>query len=87
MSKIYKGIEMTSFVTREDLREILEEIFEARARIDSETHAEQHEWLRERIKVEKDRHEFYKEGVKICLQYSIPVILGAVYFWFKEHIK
>jgi hypothetical protein len=74
-------------ISKDELKQILEDIFEARAKMDSEEHAEQHEWLRIRIQAEKDRQEFYKEGLKIILQWSIPAIGGALWYWMQGHFK
>jgi hypothetical protein len=74
-------------ISRDELKQILEDIFEERSKMDSIEHAEQHEWLRTRIQAEKDRQEFYREGVKIFLQYSIPAIAAAVWLWAKGHIN
>jgi hypothetical protein len=74
-------------LNREDLKEILEEILNSRVCENSEEHAEQHEWIRARINAEKDRQEFYKEGIKVLIQWSLPAIAAAVWLWFEGHWK
>ena len=74
-------------INRDDLKEILEEIFDARSKLDIEEHSEQHEWIKARIQSERDRQEFYKEGVKVLIQYSLPVVEGAILYWLQGHCK
>ena len=74
-------------LNKEDLKDILEEILDARSHTESEEHAEQHEWIRARIKAEKLRQDFYREAVKTLIQWSLPVVAGAVYYWLQGHFK
>ena len=74
-------------LNKEDLREILEEILDARSKIDMAEHSEEHEWIRARINSEKLRQEFYREGVKTLIQWSLPAIAAAVWLWFDGHWK
>lgn len=74
-------------MTREELREMLTEVCEERARLDSEEHMGHHVWIQERIQAEKDRREMYKEITRVVIQWSIPVLLGSGWFWFKAHWK
>lgn len=74
-------------VSREELKELLEEILDSRVGELSVEHAEQHEWIKARIQAEKDRQEFYREGVKTLIQWSLPAIAAAIWLWFDGHWK
>jgi len=74
-------------LNKEDLREILEEILDARSHTDSQEHSEQHEWIRARIQSEQDRQEFYREAIKTLIQWSLPAIAAAVWYWLQGHWK
>lgn len=74
-------------LNRAELKEVLIEIFEERARTDNEDHAGHHQWIQERIKAEQDRREMYHEVTKVVIQYSIPVMLAGAYYWFQGHWK
>jgi len=74
-------------ISRDELREIMIEIFDERSRIDSEAHLEHHQWIKERIQAEHDRIEMYREITKTVIQWSIPVILGGVWYWLSHHFK
>lgn len=63
---------------RHELKEVLNEIFEERTRIDSETHAKQHEWVAMRIVADRERIEFYKTVRSSIVQWSVLGILGAL---------
>lgn len=66
-----------------DLKKVLTEIFEERSHIDSKSHGEHHEWIRERIEAEKARKEMYWVIAKAAAQWSIPILLGSLFLWLK----
>jgi hypothetical protein len=70
-------------VTRGVLRNVLEEIFEERAKIDSQVHADQHQWLTLKIEQEQDRKDMYKELTKAIIQWSVFGLLGGILYWFQ----
>lgn len=74
-------------IEKEEFREILHELLDERARIDACSHAEHHEWIQERIEKDKALKEFYRETTKMVIQWSVPVVLGAAYYWLHEHLK
>jgi galactose-1-phosphate uridylyltransferase len=74
-------------ISKDELKEILEDIFEARAKMDSEEHADQHEWLKTRIKAENDREEFYREAIKTVIQWSIAGMLASIVYFVQGHFK
>jgi hypothetical protein len=74
-------------LNRAELKEVLVEIFEDRARIDNEDHSDHHEWIKERIKAEQDRREMYRVVTTTLIQYSLPVLLAAVWYWLQGHFK
>jgi hypothetical protein len=78
---------MPMTISRDELREIMMEIFEERSKIDSVEHLEHHQWIQERIKAEYERREMYREITKIVIQYSIPAILAGTYYWLQGHWK
>jgi hypothetical protein len=73
-------------ISKEDLKEVMAEVFNDR-RISYEDHSEHHEWIQERIEAEKARKEMYREITKVTIQYSIPVMLAAAYYWLQGHFK
>lgn len=70
-------------VTVENLRAILGDIFEERTRIDSETHADDHAWIRAKIEEEEGRRQMYIELKKTIMQWSVLGLLGGLAYWFK----
>jgi hypothetical protein len=78
-------------LSREELKEILAEIFAERAKIDSEEHEADHRWIQEMIKAEHEKAEMYKEVRRIIMQYSLPLLLAGIFYWVQDwaqgHIK
>ena len=74
-------------ITKDDLKQIMEEILDSRVCERSEEHTEQHEWIRARISAEKLRQEFYREAAKTLIQWSLPVIAAGAYYWLQGHFK
>lgn len=68
-------------MTKDELRLVLEEVFEKRARIDAETHGDHHAWIQERIESERARKAMCWEIAKSVAQYSVLGILGGVWYW------
>jgi len=52
---------------------------------DNEVHTKHHQWICEKIKCERDKRRMYREITKIVMQWSIPAISGAVWYWLKSH--
>ena len=69
-------------MTREEMRELLEEVFEERARIDAETHGQHHGWIQERIEAEEARKEMFWSIAKSAASWSVLAVLG----YFSGHI-
>jgi hypothetical protein len=74
-------------LNKDDLKEILSELLDARSLEETKEHQEQHEWLSARITAEKLRQDFYREAIKTTIQYSLPVIFSAAIYWVQGHIK
>lgn len=70
--------------SKEELKEVLEEVFAERAKIDAETHGDHHAWINERIEAEKARKEMCREIAKAVAQWSVLGLLGGVLFWFQN---
>jgi hypothetical protein len=67
-----------------DLKVVMEEVFEERSRIDSHSHGQHHEWIKERIASEQARQEMFWEIAKAVAQWSVIGILGCIVYWFKN---
>jgi len=67
-----------------DLKAVLEEVFEERSRIDSQSHGEHHEWIKERIAAEKARKEMFWEVSKAVAQWSVLGVLGGIVYLFRN---
>lgn len=65
----------------EDLKTVLTEIFEERSHIDSQSHGEHHDWIKERIAAEKARKEMCWEITKAVAQWSVIGLLGGLVYW------
>ena len=65
-------------ISEQRFKEILNEFFDERARVDAETHGEHHQWINEQIAAQKARREMYNAITKSAIQWSIPVILSAI---------
>jgi hypothetical protein len=74
-------------LNRVELKEVLIEIFEERARISNEDHSEHHEWIKERIRAEQERRAMYHVITTTFVQYSLPVLLAAAWYWLQGHLK
>lgn len=69
-------------MTEEDLKRAIHEALDSRARIDPDTHCEHHEWITIQIEAHKRRAEMYAAITSAVLQWSIPAIFGAVWYFF-----
>lgn len=65
-------------LTPEQLRTILEEVFEEKSRISSEKHQKHHEWLEIEIEAAQARKEMYQEIAKAAVSWSVPLILAGM---------
>lgn len=74
-------------INKEELKEIVEEILGAHPHISSTEHSEQHEWIAARIQSERDRQAFYREAIKTLIQWSLPAVAGATWYWLQGHWK
>jgi len=72
-------------MTKEELKTVIEELFDARAYLDSQAHTEHHAWIQAHIEAEKARKDMYLDIAKVALQWSIPVLLGSVYYWLQQN--
>jgi hypothetical protein len=73
---------VTESISEEALRELLAEFFDERARVDAVTHGVHHDWIRERIEAERARKEMYREIARTVISWSVPALLGGVWYWF-----
>ncbi len=71
-------------LSEEKLRTILQEFFEERARVDAATHGIHHEWIAAKIERERVLAEMYRTVTKAAVSWSIPVLLGAVWYFFQH---
>lgn len=63
---------------RAELRQVLEEIFEERSRVDAATHGVHHAWIETRIEAERARRDlFLKLGIAVA-QWSVLGLLGLL---------
>ena len=51
-----------------------------------EVHVRHHVWIQEQIEQGRARRRMYNTITKIVLQWSIPVVSGAIFYWFKSHV-
>ena len=65
-------------MTRDELKSILNEVFEERSRVDNSTHCEHHEWLQAHIEREKARNKLIWEAAKVVTGWSVLAIAGAL---------
>lgn len=49
-------------------------------------HDKHHKWIQEQIVSGRERRRMYATITKIALQWSIPAVSGAIFYWFKNHI-
>jgi hypothetical protein len=63
----------------EALREHHESVIDA--------HAAHHEWIQERIEVEKVRKEMISKVTDAAIQWSVVGLLGAAWYFIQEHVK
>ena len=69
---------------RQELREVLEEIFEERSRIDSETHCKHHAWLEERIARDRAVKELCWKISTAVVQWSVLGLVGGAWYWIQH---
>lgn len=74
----------TTPISLDDLKTVMEEIFEERSRIDSQSHGKHHEWIEARIEAEKARKDMCREISKAVAQWSVIGLSGAVIYWFQN---
>lgn len=67
---------MTEYATKDDVKSIMIEVLNERARVDPATHGEHHEWICARIEAEKARKDMYWSIAKVVAQYSVLGILA-----------
>ena len=65
----------------ERFREVLNEIFDERARVSAEVHGEHHAWIQARIEKEKARKEMYAAVAKSAIGWSVPVLMTTVWYF------
>ncbi len=68
-------------LNREELKDVLVEIFEERARVNEEDHSEHHAWIQARIEAEQDRKKMYRAVTKTAIQWSILFLLTGISYW------
>jgi hypothetical protein len=65
-------------IGKDELKALLEGILDER---ESSEHYEEHEWIRERIKVEQARKRMYRQITKTAISWSVPFLLTGVVYW------
>ena len=65
-------------ISKEELKALFEEVLDDR---ESTDHREEHEWIRERIKVEQARKRMYRQITRTLIGWSIPFLLTGVVYW------
>ena len=59
--------------------------FESQQKKD-DLHERQHKWIQEQIEHGRARRRMYSTITKIALQWSIPAVSGAIFYWIKNHV-
>ena len=65
-------------ISRSDIKEILIEVLEERQICE---HEEQHEWLTQRIKADRERKLMYRAITRSAIGWSIPFLLTGIVIW------
>jgi regulation of enolase protein 1 (concanavalin A-like superfamily) len=65
-------------IDKNSLKLVLQEFFDER---ETSEHREQHEWLRERIEVERERKRMFQVVTKTALGWSVTAVLTAITAW------
>ena len=60
---------------------MIEEVFDARARIDADTHGAHHEWVEEQIALIRERRESYRKVRDWVVQWSVLGLLTVLSGW------
>jgi hypothetical protein len=72
-------------LTREDIRSVVDELLDARNRIDSATHVEHHRFIEEEIERRKRRRDLIERVKQQVIGWGVIALLGAigtaVYSW------
>lgn len=71
-------------ITRDDIKQVMDEILAEHTVVSSMEHAEHHTWLHEHINAEKARKEVYWEITKTVTQWGVLGILGAMGYWIQK---
>ena len=74
-------------MTRDELKQVMEEIFEERARVDAVTHGIHHAWLEARIESEKARKELFQKVTIAVVQWSVLGIIAWCWSYITGHFK
>lgn len=67
-------------LSREDLKAVLDEVFEERSRIDSEKHGEHHAWIAMQIEKEKEKLLRWKEYRAVITAVRKRALEFSLYF-------
>lgn len=65
-------------MTAEELKAVIEEVFDARARIDADKHGEHHAWVEEQIALMQERRELLLNIREWVVQWTVFGLLGAL---------
>ena len=66
-------------LNRADIEQAINDVLDARNRVDAETHHEHHEWIQAQIKRENKRTEMYEKIGTSVAQWGILAILGLIW--------
>jgi len=68
-------------MTADELKAVIEEVFDEKARIDSATHGKHHAWIEARIEREQARKLMYQKVTETAIGWSVPAVLGGLWYW------
>ncbi len=71
---------MATNIQAAELKKLIHECFEERKSMDSQEHADHHEWIREQIAIAKERKEFWTHLRKTIIEWSIPALFSGIVY-------
>ena len=77
---------MSDSMTKDDLRNVLNEVLVAHPSLDPDKHYEQHEWIELQIKKEKRAQERWEKVKVHVLGWGVVGLIGGIGAWVLSHI-
>ena len=71
----------------EAIKRVVHEVHEERSAIEEKTHKTHHEWIELQIESQKNRNEMYKTVVNTAIGWSIPAILGGLWYYVQHFFQ